>query len=53
MGEGIIRCPECGYAMQNLYCKTTNQKGNKTMKTVPIKFCMQCEIAKTKIKIIC
>ena len=53
LSENTIRCPNCGYAMQNLYCKSTNTKGNKTMKTVPIKFCDRCEIGKTEIKIIC
>jgi len=37
--------------MKNLYCKDINHFGNKTMRAVPIKFCKQCTIAKTEIKI--
>ena len=41
--------------MNSLYGKSINTKGKKTMNVVPIKYCWDCDVAKTEsnVKIIC
>jgi hypothetical protein len=42
----IDKCPECGYAMQNLYINTINKKGKRTWNTINSKYCEKCKIEK-------
>lgn len=41
-----MRCPECGYVMQNMYVQTKNNKGNRTTKPTGSVCCFKCKIEK-------
>ena len=49
------KCPECGYAMRNLYLRTKTNNGKETWKQNGSKYCEECDVEKPKqsTKIIC
>ena len=46
LSENTIRCPNCGYAMQNTYVRMKNSNGKRTLKTTGTLRCMDCKIEK-------